>query len=172
MIDLETLSVQTTGVILSIGAVAFDIDTGKTFEQFEIFPEVDSQLENRTVAWSTIKWWFTQEHEARQSQVNVDRIKLDESLKQLINFISLNCESGFKVWANGFDINLLDHAYNQIGIKSPWSYKNVLDLRSMVWLSKISTNQYGSVGTKHTALADCLWQIAILADAYKIIKEY
>lgn len=174
MIDLETLGKTSDSVILSIGAVAFDMD-GTIGDEFEMFPKVDEQFTNRKVEWSTIQWWMNQEQTARMSIAEASRShSLEFCLQELSFFCKQNLDEKFKVWANGasFDTAMLNHAYDQVGLEAPWSYRNQLDCRTMVYLSKISTKKFESSGTKHNAIDDCKWQISWTTEAFKILRGY
>ena len=173
MIDLESLGKTADSVILSIGAVPFDMD-GTMGEPFEIFPEVDSQIkQHRNIEWSTIQWWMEQSDLARRSIAEPVRSKmLYECLSNFKDWCEYNLDEKFRVWANGasFDTAMLNQAYADCDLETPWSYKNQMDCRTMVYMSKISTRKYDSSGTKHNAVDDCKWQIAWTVDAYHILR--
>lgn len=174
MLDLETLSKSADSVILSIGAVAFDMD-GTVGPEFERFPTIDDQMVNRKIDWSTVQWWMEQEQTARMSIANADRVlSLKECLIDFAGFCRDNLDEKFRVWSNGasFDIAMMNHAYDQYGFETPWSYRNQMDCRTIVYLSKISTKKYFSNGTKHNAIDDCKWQIGWTVDAFKILRGY
>jgi len=174
MLDLEALGKTCDSVILSIGAVAFDMD-GTVGPEFEKFPKVDEQFVNRKIEWSTIQWWMSQEQTARMTITEAPRSQsLVNCLIDLKQFCEDNLDEKFKVWSNGasFDIAMLNHAYSQCGMETPWTYRNQLDCRTMVYLSKISTKKFESSGTKHNAIDDCKWQIAWTVDAFKILRGY
>lgn len=174
MIDLETLGKTSDAVILSIGAVAFDMD-GTIGPDFEMFPKVDEQFANRKIEWSNIQWWMGQEQMARSAIADAYRsLSLEGCLVGLFDFCKDNLDEHFKVWSNGasFDIAMMNHAYAQCGMETPWTYRNQLDCRTMVYLSKISTKKFESSGIKHNALDDCKWQISWTTEAFKILRGY
>jgi len=171
MIDLETLGKTCDSVILSIGAVCFSMD-GTVGDELELFPNVDDQIKIRKIEWSSIQWWFKQEADARLAIADAVRVS---DLKNCLQTLDIFCEEhlteNFKVWGNGFDIPLLNHAYAQFSLNTPWSYKNILDCRTMTWLSKISTRNYSDNNDiKHSAISDAKFQIRFIVDAYKVIK--
>lgn len=173
MVDLETLGKTSDSIILSIGAVSFEMD-GSTGPEIELFPLVDQQITNRKIEWSTIQWWMKQEEKARLSIADAVREgSLLNCLLTLDIFCKEHLDEKFKVWANGaaFDIAMLNHAFDQYKMLTPWSYRNVFDCRTMVYMSKISTKKYEGTGVKHSAIDDCKWQISWLVDAYKILRE-
>jgi hypothetical protein len=176
MIDIETLGSVADAVILSIGAVPFDIKTGETGKEFVAYPDVNSQFDTRKVQWNSLSWWMVQNDKARFELTEAERsFGLKACLFNLREFCSVNLDDNFKVWSHGasFDIPILNHAYSEIadGIV-PWKYRNQLDTRTMLYCSKISTKQYDNEeGTKHSAISDCHWQIKWLVDAYRILCE-
>jgi hypothetical protein len=186
MLDLETLGKTSDAVILSIGAVPFNMD-GEMGDIFEVYPTVQDQFKKRKVEWDTIKWWMEQNEQARKSITSSHSRNqtLKECLEDLncwclnntnpnniYHFSDSNLDKDFKVWANGasFDIAIMRHAFTQYDVTIPWSYKNEYDCRTMVYMSKISTKNYDSVGIKHNAVADCKWQISWLCDAFHILR--
>ena len=67
MIDIETLGTDPGSVILSIGAVEFDLKTGKTGEEFYQWIDLESSSNKGfSVSAGTIKWWMMQNKKARQ----------------------------------------------------------------------------------------------------------
>ena len=174
MLDLETLGKTSDSVILSIGAVCFDMD-GTIGPEFEVYPKVEPQIPNRKIEWSAICWWMKQEEAARNAIVDPERtLTLSQCLEKLTFFCKSNLDEKFKVWSNGaaFDIATMNHAYDQLRMEKPWSYKHELDTRTMVYMSRISTKNYEATGIKHRAVDDCKWQISWLVDAFKILRGY
>jgi hypothetical protein len=174
MLDIESLGKAGDSVILSIGAVAFNMD-GIIGPSYEMFPTVQDQIETRKVEWDTIQWWFKQSDAARNSIADTTRrVNLKSCLEELTTFCHNELDDKFKVWSNGasFDIAMLNLAYDRAKLETPWTYRNQLDCRTICWLSKISTKKYESDGIKHSAVADCHWQISWTTDAYKILKGY
>jgi len=173
MVDIESFGTTADSVVLSIGAVPFNLD-GNIGKDFEVYPKVQNQFSNRSTHWTSIQWWFKQEQSVRFQQADANRCDdLNSCLNQFSSFCLENLSENFKIWGNGFDIALLNHSYEQYGMKTPWSYKNILDVRTLVWLSKISVKKYEIDKTKaHDALNDCKYQISFLIDGYKILKDY
>ncbi len=171
MIDIETLDIRPTTVILSIGAVAFTRwgDT-ETWGQFNVRISTDSNLmHGRTIGEHTIKWWNEQSIEARRAVFDVpysEQKPLETALAHLSYFME---EYNVKnVWANGitFDISALEDAYRSTGLKIPWNYYDVHDYRTI-------KNLFGESGdivrptVAHNALADALAQTHTLINIMK-----
>lgn len=173
MIDLETLGVCADSVVIEIGAVPFSFN-GEIGSEFQIYPKVQEQISNRKVEWSSIKFWMSQNFDVRNNQIHAHRdFDLFESLNILTRFCAGNMNPNFNVWGNGFDIPLLNQAYSSFGLKTPWSYKKIMDCRTISWLSKISVKKFENESdVKHSAVSDCKFQIRFVVDSYRILKFY
>jgi DNA polymerase III epsilon subunit-like protein len=155
MIDLETLGTTADAVILSIGAVAFDLNASKVSDEgFYVSVSIDSNLElGRRISEDTLIWWFKQSAAAQQV-FHEPKEHLREALRQLSDWIGAN---DYEVWSNGadFDIPMLAHAFTQCGLQVPWkfwnarcyrTYKNLPGAKNLALPPK--------EGTAHNALAD------------------
>jgi hypothetical protein len=155
MLDLETLATTADAVILSIGAVPFDLEKGVVSEEgFYVSVSIDSNLEyKRRVSEDTLIWWMKQEAAARQVFME-PKDTLPEALAMLSDFIG---ETKPTVWSNGadFDIPMLAHAFTQVGTGIPWEFWNSRCFRTYKNLPG-AKNVAGptSDGIKHNALAD------------------
>lgn len=156
MIDLETLSTKPDCVVLSIGAVVFDLN--KTYETFYHVLEIQAQIDKgRSIEESTFKWWLSQSKEAQ----NIFKAEKTNSIVGTLNALSMfiNKVKDPNVWGNGshFDISILENLYHQYGVKIPWKYNNVMDLRTFKrFLGK--EEKMIRKGTYHNALDDALTQ--------------
>lgn len=175
MIDVECLSKTTDAVILSIGAVAFNMN-GTTGAEFEKFVDVNSQIKaGASVEWSTIQWWFNQEETARKQQADATRFPLKDCLVELTQFCKDNLDPKFYAWSNGasFDLAMLNYVYAKFNMPTPYTYKKQLDCRTISWLAKLSTKNYSDeTDIKHSAVSDCHFQIRFVVDGHKILKDY
>lgn len=155
MIDLETLATTADAVILSIGAVPFDLEKGVVAEEgFYVSVSVDSNFEyKRRVSEDTLIWWMKQEAAARQVFME-SKDSLPEALTMLSDFVG---SSNPTVWSNGadFDIPMLTHAFTQTGISIPWEFWNSRCYRTYKNLPGAKhVASPTSEGVKHNALAD------------------
>lgn len=179
MIDLETLSTHTNAAIIEIGAVEFNKNTGEIGQKFNVIIEPSDWCKNgRHVDGETIQWWFKQTAEARKrfitKQNDVIYLKLEAALIALKYFI-MNCNSvdndkNVVVWGNGatMDISILESAYQYFDKELPWKYWAVNDVRTIVDLNpSIKKNCQFDSGVKHSAVADCLYEIKYLSETIK-----
>lgn len=124
MLDLETLGTTADAVILSIGAVKFDLDSDKMDDDgFYASVSIDSNLDaDRTINESTLIWWMQQSAEAR-AVFTEPKQSLDGALASLTTWLGHNKRF---VWSNGasFDIPMLEHAYRKFGWEAPWEFWN------------------------------------------------
>jgi len=171
MIDIETLGNVSNSVIVSIGAVKFDIATGETGECLYQTVDIDSCLKKgMVVTGSTIRWWLSQSEEARNELINGMNVPIEGALNNLSQFI----QPTDIVWSNGlrFDISLLSDAYNLIGKPIPWEFRNERDVRTLVSfapeIKRRKVEEYKS--TTHHALFDCILQIQYCSEIYNKIN--
>lgn len=127
MIDIETLGVRSSSVILSIGAIPFDNEAvgAGFYRRVDIQSCLDAGL---TVDASTIEWWMTQSNEARAA-FDEKGIPLRAALSQLSEIF----DGPELVWANGvnFDLPILENAYRACGLEAPWKFYNTRDYRTV-----------------------------------------
>ena len=156
MLDKETLGTRADAVIISIGAVKFDLDSDRMNDNaYYASVSVDSNLDaGRKIDESTLLWWMGQEPAAREVF-----FEPKQSLESaLIGF----CDwfGGAKyIWSNGadFDIAMLAHALRSFGMDVPWqfydsrcvrTYKNIPGMKNIKAANPL----------KHNALQDAIAQ--------------
>lgn len=182
MIDLETLSTHNNAAIIEIGAVEFNKYTGEVGEKFNVIIDPKDWCKNdRHVDGETIQWWFNQTNEARKrfvtKQKYIEYCTLKHALQKLRYFI-MDCDSvdedkNVVVWGNGatMDISILENAFNYFDIEVPWKYRAVNDVRTIVDLNpSIKKNCEFEWDVRHSAIADCLYQIKYTTDTIKSLK--
>jgi DNA polymerase III epsilon subunit-like protein len=150
MVDIETLDVTPSAVILSIGAVTMPQDGA---EQENYYVECNEDQPGRTVSQDTIDWWKKQSSEIYPKGT----VYLRHCLLNFRNFIFAQ-RSDPVIWCKGtdFDVAILSHAFKQYDIPIPWKYNAIRDMRT---LKKVSV--YGFLGQNpvaHNALEDARHQ--------------
>ena len=101
-----------------------------------------------------------------------------EALYKLSYFIN-GCDSpkiteNVVVWGNGIgmDISILENAYNYFNMLLPWKYWSVNDVRTIAALKpEIKKNYKWDSGVKHSAVADCIYQIGYVTETIKQLKQ-
>lgn len=168
-IDIETLSTRFDAAILSIGAVAFDRNTGEIGEKLYVEVDVADAIAHGHVAGSTLEWWMQQSERARQLFGAPGKSHLAVVLDQLSTFVTQR--QGAKVWGNGatFDITILEHAYARMSKPVPWKFWDIRDMRTIVEAAtKVGLDKHSVPfeGTAHNAVDDAIHQARVIARSW------
>ncbi|MBS7334240.1 MAG: 3'-5' exoribonuclease [Weeksellaceae bacterium] len=167
MLDIETLSTDFDAVIISIGAVRFDLSTGIKGDTF--YRKIDKQScvdVGLKINPDTVDWWMIQDEKARQEFLSKsDRISISDALIELSEFI---LKDDF-VWSNGasFDLVILRSAYKACQIDLPWEFYNEKDVRTLAGLVPEVKENEPFVGVKHHPVSDCIHQIKYCTKVYQ-----
>ena len=163
VIDLETMSTKATAAITSIGAVRLneDFTLAENAYFYERVSLESSMLQGLDVDAGTIRFWMSQEDEARAELYKDGAQQLHPALARLSLFID-SCSAVPHVWGYGpeFDNVILANAYTATGLPLPWHYRNNRSLREL-------RHMYPNVdvphkGVAHNALDDAKWQAHML----------
>lgn len=169
MIDNETLGTTADAVILSIGAVKFDLETGKVSDEaFYRSISIDSNLEyKRRISEDTLLWWFKQEA-AAQAVFHEAKEHLSDVLVELSDWIGTG---SYQMWSNGadFDLPMLAHAYTQVGVEIPWKFWNSRCFRTYKNLPGAKDIRVPVPGVKHNALSDAYQQAQTVCAIHKAL---
>lgn len=166
-IDLETLDNKFSSAIISIGVQQFDPDTGKLGGTFYKEIDIDSAIKSGTVSGSTLSSWASQSEKARRVFGKENKVPLATALDALATWMR-GMSIAPKVWGNGatFDITILEHAYEKggVGLKAPWNYTNIRDMRTIVDASNLTGTEWPArVGVHHNALDDAIYQAQMIS---------
>ncbi len=144
MIDLETLGTTADAVILSIGAVRFDLDAGLVFDACgnTFYQAIHIDGQSRHISQDTLAWWMDQCKDAQRVFTDPNKDILEWVLDNLTAWIDPQPGSQPTVWSNGadFDLPMLNHAYKQHGLVPAWkpyaarcyrTYKNLPGARAI-----------------------------------------
>lgn len=169
MCDLETLGTTADAVILSIGAVKFDLETGDIDDSaFYRSVSVDSNLEKgRRISEDTLIWWFKQPA-AAQAVFHEAKESLDGALIEFSDWIG---SGDYSMWSNGadFDLPMMAHAYTQFGIEIPWKFWNSRCFRTYKNLPGAKSIRVEPTGVKHNALSDAFQQAQTVCAIHKAL---
>ena len=156
MLDLETLGTTADAVILSIGAVKFDLDSNAMDDEgFYASISIDSNLDaRRRIDEDTLVWWMSQSEQARAVFAEPKQT-LDGALGSLADWLGHNKRY---VWSNGasFDIPMLEHAYKGYGWEAPWEFWNSRCVRT--YRSLPGADRVPKPVNDHNALRDAINQ--------------
>jgi hypothetical protein len=169
MIDCETLGTTASAVILSIGAVKFDLNSDAIDDNgFYSSATIESNLDlGRRIQEDTLLWWLKQPAAAQQV-FHEAKVPLSDSLIELSDWIGADdCH----VWSNGadFDLPMISHAYSQIGVEVPWKFWNSRCFRTYKNLPGAKDIRVPPLGVKHNALSDAYQQAQTIQAIHKAL---
>lgn len=174
MIDLETLGTRSDAVILSIGAVEFDIFQNQLGSEFYVNIDTESCLTfGLTMDERTINWWKTQSNAAKNALAYPVPVSLMNGLMMLSEFMY---GKKYCVWGNGpaFDNIILKNAFRAVNLKCPWLYRNDRCFRT---IKSIHNTVFPHVsieveleGVKHNALYDAKVQAMYTLKVFELLK--
>ena len=188
MVDLETLDVIASASILSIGAVAFNLNEQETVRDylygadctarsFEIVVDLKNQVEwdRRTIGADTFRWWLGQDAAAKAVLTKKGEALWYalEAFQQWANQVGVNINET-RLWGNGaaFDNAILRDAYGKCGIEHPIRFRNDMcyrTLKTMFMPGKVEVEDQNLL-TAHNARHDAIFQAVILQKLWAKIK--
>ena len=154
MLDLETLGNGSRSVIISIGAVEFDPESGALGREFYVNVDPQSCVSaGLEIDASTVMWWM-QQSEAARAVFKQPAGQLFDALQEFSRWFPALAQ----VWGNGatFDNVILSNAYRAAGLEQPWKFSADRCYRTLKNL--MPDVKQGSVGTAHNALDDAKYQ--------------
>lgn len=158
MLDLETLGNKADSIILSIGAVKFNLDGGIDKNGFYASIDIESNLDlGRRVDEDTLLWWLKQPAAAQQV-FHEEKMHLCSALVEFSDWLG---HRDWTVWAKGpsFDIAMLEHAYARSAkMEVPWEFWNTQCVRTYMRLPGAKGIEAPVEGVKHNALSDAYQQ--------------
>ena len=182
MTDIETLGNKKNVAIIQLSAVAFNIETGNIIEKFNEYVDI-SCADGLIIDGSTLKWWMNTDANLLKNIINSGISTTNIVLSQFNKwFESLDAEVTNKyLWGNGilFDNRIIQEAMSKYDISYPIYYSNDRDVRTILELACIKEGKtkaellsiIPTVGVSHNALDDCLTQINIVCECYKILMK-
>jgi len=170
MFDAETLGTTADSVIMSIGAVKFDLDSDQIDDEgFYVSISIESNLAaGRKISEPTLKWWLQQERAAQNVFFEPKQV-LEDALLSLSEWLG---HSKRYVWSNGadFDLPLLAHAYASFGYEPPWEFWNARCVRTYKTLPGVDSLPKPPNKLKHNALADAVAQAQYVQSVQRFLK--
>ena len=157
MVDLETLSTDTDGAIVSIGAVRFN-ETSISDSSFYRVITIQSNIdEGRTISGNTLKWWLSQDAKAKAMFQDESAVSLEQALDEFRAWVGADAKT-VRMWGNGadFDCAMIKHAYGNQG--APWEFYNSRCFRTIKELPAAKKVPKPKNDGAHNALFDALAQ--------------
>lgn len=163
MVDIETLGTAADAVILSIGAVRFDLDSDKIGDEgFYASVSIESNLDwKRRIQEDTLLWWLKQTP-ASQNVFHEPKTTLDVALSDFSDWMA-DTPDAF-VWSMGadFDLPMMAHAYRTMSMDVPWKFWNSRCARTYKTLPQAKSIKIARAGTHHNALDDAVYQAQLV----------
>lgn len=163
MLDVETLGTAADAVILSIGAVRFDLDSDKIGDEgFYASVSVESNLDwKRRVQEDTLIWWMKQAP-AAQTVFHEAKTPLDVALSDFSDWMADTPDA--YVWSMGadFDLPMIAHAFRSMSMEVPWKFWNSRCARTYKTLPQAAKVKIARAGTHHNALDDAVYQAQLV----------
>lgn len=178
MTDLESLSTEENGLILTLGSNAFDMDSGRLIDTIHIRFSIDNQKElGRHVSKNTMDWWDTQSVAARLEAFNQDgALTLAAACQKFDDWVvsvrKQDPRMQLFMWANDpdFDMKMLTSAFRAVGKEPPWQFWEYQSVRTMKRLAKkLKIELPKREGTHHNALDDAIHQTKIVTAVWSAI---
>jgi len=122
MIDIKTLGTSLDSVVLSIGAVKFDLaGRGLSTEFHERLNVASQEYAGRRAYGDTAIWWLKQSNDAQKMLLSMPETGVCAALAELRNF----CDGAEGVWGNGtmFDNAIVKDLCKSVGVIDPWHYR-------------------------------------------------
>jgi hypothetical protein len=122
MVDTETYGTAPGSIILSIGAIGFDPETGELGSRFyKVFSMEDSKRIGMTEDPETVAWWGRQSVEARKviSEARASNNTVEAVLTRFREWFQKNYSGNGRIWGCGanFDEPLITAAYAKVNAK-------------------------------------------------------
>lgn len=174
MNDIETLGVESNAIILSLGAVAFNLEEQDAFDDitsdrcFYARLDLDEQVaKGRSVSPSTVAWWINQNKDAKKVFNEVGF----EVARAIGDYHQFRADTGAVIsWGNGnmFDTVLLRSLWKDFGAEWPFMFRNDMDLRTL----RLAAGEpaYPKIAmVEHNALDDAKYQVICAQMYHQII---
>lgn len=176
MMDIETLDVETTAAIVSIGAVVFNPRGDGITDALEYSVTIDrksNEAHGRTVSPATLEWWEAQSEEAKRKVFGGPHTELSTALRQFTTWINILNPTCTRVWAKDpdFDVNIVAHACRSLGLMWPFGFYESRSVRTAMEMAYPEGDfpRMAVDGPKHDALTDAKEQALCIQHAYYVL---
>ncbi len=181
MVDIEALDSRRTAIVVSIGAVYFDVAKQELGDEFymEMSYDCDDQYSRgRTFSFDTFRWWMAQSDSARSVFLPAaanDPVHFKHGTAHVLSEFSkfLNKYTNkVKLWGNGvnYDNVVLRDLYTTYNIGCPFTYQNDRCYRTIKNLFDNTNTAMEREGTYHNGLSDAISQAKHLLKMLKNVK--
>lgn len=186
MVDIETLGNKTNSTIFQIGAIAFDIRTGKPIDKFNRIADIEENEQQLQVSASTLKWWLKTNKELFEELLNSGGGSSEDIVLEfhrwLVGIQNYYGVGNVYLWGNGilFDNKMLQFHMENLGVHYPIHFRNDRDVRTLLELTSFKTGLSerdikdavkDEELVAHNAYDDVVKQINIAHKCYKVLVE-
>ena len=167
MVDIETLDVTPTSVVLSVGAVKFDpFKLGTEPHSKTLWrPDIELQVEDgRTISEDTLQFWARQPQEVQDAALsNENRLQLPEFFASLNKYLV----GVGDIWCQGpdFDMVILANLFAQYEHHTNWKFYQFRDSRTLFSLMPKDPRK-AMQKVLHSAEDDAYWQAISVQQAF------
>jgi DNA polymerase III epsilon subunit-like protein len=151
MVDLETLATTPNAAILTIGAVTFDPNSTKIYNEFYRRVELESlDALDTYIDDATLEWWSKQDEAAQDEAFDPEG---REPIQNVLGDFYKFCIGSERFWSHGaaFDIVILEYYFRKINKPFPWNFWDVRDTRTIF---DLGMDPEMPQANKHNALED------------------
>jgi len=151
MVDLETLATTPNAAILTIGAVTFDPNSTKIYNEFYRRVELESlDALDTYIDDATLEWWSKQDQAAQDEAFDPEG---REPIRNVLDDFYKFCLGSSRFWSHGaaFDIVILEYYFRKINKPFPWNFWDVRDTRTIF---DLGMDPEMPQANKHNALED------------------
>ena len=173
MLDLETMGRKSNSALVSIGAVEFHLESGKTRREFYKVIDLQSCLDvGLTIDASTVYFWLQQSQQARDA-ITKDKLLPLPTVLHMFSAWMEDCIADVGIWGNGarFDIGLLEDAYLACNMKIPWNFRSERDVRTLVSFAPQIKANHPFTGIEHNPIDDSKHQISYCSATWKKLNK-
>lgn len=181
MLDIETLATVPGAVILSIAAVEFDIETGKTGREFFWKIDLKDSMENGFIIDpETLLWWLEQDPEVLKQNIKPDGMTkpLRMVMEDIVHTFNYSLDKDIQVWGNSnrFDLGILIPYVQKVTNTPIWKYSKERDVRTLVSLNpdikgEVVAQAKLDGADLHNPIVDCKVQIEYCTKIYNSLKN-
>lgn len=185
-LDVETMGVESTSVVLSIGIVYVPDTNPRSYQEIldnSIFVKLDvkDQVDNyhRIVDKGTLEWWKKQGEAQRLRSFVPSRkdVSVQDAIRICKNWVKLQPEQNAMVWTRGsMDQCVMDSLFKVAGHEPLFVYNQYRDVRTAIDLIYPETSKNGYVDVdpdrcpgwdrdlvlKHCPVSDAAYDICML----------
>ena len=168
MVDIETFGTGTNAVMVQLGALVWDKDTGATIDGFLVDIDPDECVKaGATTTVETLEWW------ASLGGFKPWGTPVSPWVA-IMNFQAFCVKHyGVEIWAKGtdFDLGIIKWYHEQFGASLPWKFYQARDLRTLLKLAQERGWSWEGNEPTHNALQDCVLQVNQFMCASRVLSN-